>query len=164
MEANPSASNLDCLRVNVVQGCTMLCTYGLLNLTLQHSSTLGICRQVPFAELHPIYSLVRPAAPHKSLRVPDKDRHTERTPTYLCSLFQAHALRKLDVSSFLGCWLLPSWLIWAVFLFRLMLADLWYTWLHAGFVRRRSSRAVAHYMEVCLQADGPAAEKLCEQA
>lgn len=44
VEAKPSASNLDCLRVRVVEGCTILCTYGLLNLTLQHLSALALCK------------------------------------------------------------------------------------------------------------------------
>lgn len=51
VEANPSASNLDCLRVSVVQGCTMLCTYGLLNLTLQHLSALATYRTSSFCKL-----------------------------------------------------------------------------------------------------------------
>lgn len=46
VEAKPSASNLDCLRVSVMEGCTMVCIYGLWNRTLRQPSAhrLGICR------------------------------------------------------------------------------------------------------------------------
>lgn len=41
VDANPSASNLDCLKVNLTLGCIMLWIYGLLNLTLQQLTLHG---------------------------------------------------------------------------------------------------------------------------